>query len=342
MKKIAVLLILLFVLIGCAAPGAEPGASEPTAEPTPEPTQELEPTLDPSDPLLQDAQAYADAQGIELEEALARLDAQQALDESGLQQALEENEAETFAGLWLQNEPEFRIVVAFTENGEQTIAPYLESFPYADLVEVRTHQYSLAELRAAQQETHSMMQELGVAANSGIQVQDNQVYLEIGNPDLLREELEAAGMELPEQVTVRAMGLEQPPDTLHPTTETATGPDGQTIYLPKNAPTNAGMDALIQGTLRLDENGCLRLEAGPEDEEAVLVIWPYDFSLRVEGDTVEVLNGAGEVVGRVDQELSMGGGHVSTTEIPDLPSDLCPGPYWITGDTQPLENVSPS
>lgn len=332
MKKIALLMVLLFMLAGCSAPGAEPGAAESTPEPTPEPTPS--PTLDPNDPLLQEAQAYAEAEGIELEEALARLDAQQALSESGLQEALMENEAETFAGLWLQHEPAFRIVVAFTENGEQTMAPYLETFPYADLVEIRTHQYSLAQLQAAQQEAHNTLQELGIGANSGISVQENQVYLEIGNPDLLREELEAAGVELPETVTVRAMELGQPPETLYPATETATGPDGETIYLPRQAPTGVGMDALIQGTLRLDENGCLRLEAG---DEAILVVWPYDFSLRVEGDTVEVLNGAGEVVGRVDQDLSMGGGNAPTVEIPDLPSDLCPGPYWITGDTQPLE-----
>src|SRR5690606_34731503 len=102
MKKIALLMVLLFMLAGCSAPGAEPGAAESTPEPTPEPS----PTLDLNDPLLQEAQAYAEAEGIELEEALARLDAQQALSESGLQEALMENEAETFAGLgWRKSPP---------------------------------------------------------------------------------------------------------------------------------------------------------------------------------------------------------------------------------------------
>jgi hypothetical protein len=68
--------------------------------------------------------------------------------------ALEANEADTFAGLWIEHEPEYRVVVAFVgDAGEEVIRPYLQTYPaLADIIELRTAQYTLAELLAAQQE----------------------------------------------------------------------------------------------------------------------------------------------------------------------------------------------
>ena len=51
--------------------------------------------------------------------------------------ALEQYEAETFAGLWLQHEPEYRVVVAFTRDGEKTIRPYVADTPLANLILAR-------------------------------------------------------------------------------------------------------------------------------------------------------------------------------------------------------------
>ena len=39
------------------------------------------------------------------------------------------NEKDTFAGLWIQHQPEHRFVVLVTHDGEETIRPYIEGEP---------------------------------------------------------------------------------------------------------------------------------------------------------------------------------------------------------------------
>lgn len=85
--------------------------------------------------LVQDAKVYAADQGIDLNEAVRRLKLQGAL--GGLGAQLATKERDTFAGLWIQHSPEFRIVVQFTCDGEETIRPYIENVPFADIVEVQ-------------------------------------------------------------------------------------------------------------------------------------------------------------------------------------------------------------
>ena len=327
------LVALLFLGAACAPapvePAAEPGAAEPAASPTP---------LDPDDPLVQDSRFYAEEMGISLEEAVARMNVQQALSESRLGEALERNEAETFAGLWLQHEPEYRVVVAFTRDAEETIAPYLEGLSFADYVEVRTHTYSMAELMRAQQEAMDIVQALGgLSAGAGIDVQENQVYLEVANRELFLEEVAAAGRTLPEQVVVRSFAPDTPPDQLRGGVETYTGPQGETIYFPMQGATNAYMEALIMGTLVLDEQGCLRV-TGPEGTGGDLIIWHQGFTVEVDGETITVLNEEGLAVARVGEPFEAGGGGGGAApEIPGVPIEACPGPYWILGSIEPLE-----
>jgi hypothetical protein len=71
----------------------------------------------------------AEALGISVDEAVRRFQLQEAIGPLGAQ--LEANEADTFAGLWLQQEPEFRVVVAFTQDGEATMQPYVAGTPLA-------------------------------------------------------------------------------------------------------------------------------------------------------------------------------------------------------------------
>ncbi len=296
------------------------------------------PTLNPNDPLARDAQQYAQDQGSPLEEGVARMQIMQTIGE--LQPLLETNEADTYAGLWLEHEPEFRVVVAFTQGGEETIRPYIEGKPYEHLVHVTTAQYTYAELQAAQQEAHRVLVEAGITASaSSINVQANQVELTIGNPELLRQDLEAAGLTLPDQVVVLAIDPANLPPSNQGGVETYTGPDGQTIYFPKQPPAAAYMDALIEAELYLDDDGCLRLD--PENpDEGFLVLWHHDFSLRISDGAIEVLNGGGLSVARVGERVRFGGGAMQSTDsqsgldnaIPGMPIEACPGPYWVLGD----------
>lgn len=106
-----------------------------------------------------------------------------------------------------------------------------------------------------------------------------------------------------------------------------------TIFFPQQEPVEGErvvMTALIFGELRLVD-GCLRVGSGPGH----LLVWPPGFSLSTENDGVEILNGAGQVVARVGEEVHMGGGEVPFIEEAartrlKIPAD-CPGRYWIVG-----------
>lgn len=329
-----VLWLAVFVLTSCT--GSEPPAGEPAAvNSTAEPT--VRPTVDLDDPAVQDALQYAEDMGISPEEAVSRMEVQQALGDSGLESALMANEADTFAGLWLQYEPEYRVVVAFTRDGEETIQPYVEDESFADFVDVRNdYRYTLAELQEAQQQGMQTLQDLGIAASSGIDVQENEVTLTVGNPALLQEELEAAGLALPEPVVVEAIDPDNLSDALRGGVTTYEGPEGQPIYLPRQAPTEVYLEAEVDGRLILDENGCLRLEDERSDEQR-LILWHAGHSLRF-GDGIEVLNDSGEVIARVGEEIYGGGGYLDSQApaIPGMPIDACPGPYILLGMLPPL------
>lgn len=335
-KHPLVLFILLVALLAACTPSSEPAGPAPQS--TTEPAVPTDTPALPTD-IFPEVQSYAEEYGITIEEAAQRLDWQNAIGD--LNAALEANEAETFAGLWIEHEPEYKVVVAFTENGEGRLEPYLAGQPFASIVEVRQFEYSWAELRAVQEELTAAIQTLEpLNFSSGIDVQNNTVTLTVANPDALLAELETAGYTLPPVVVVEAINPDDIPDDTRGGVTEYPGPDGQTIYFPRQGPAVAHMDALMQGVLALDEAGCLRVEypgMEADGELGPLVIWHHDFTLQIEGDTIEVLNGEGVVVGRVGEEVSMGGGGGNQVALPGMPLDACPGPYWILGSMETLE-----
>lgn len=127
--------------------------------------------------LERDARWYADHFDVSLEEAIYRLQLQGAVGE--LNATLREREPNTFAGLWIQNVPEYRIIATFTANGSETIRPYIENQKYAAHVEVRTASVPLAELEIVQEEIYTEIVGLGLDAISGLDVINNRITLEV-------------------------------------------------------------------------------------------------------------------------------------------------------------------
>ncbi len=304
------LALLSVLLAACSAP-ARPGALAPT------------PTVDFA--ALPDTQQYAEAFNVSPEEAGRRLQIQQWLGESGLEARLASEQAATFGGLWIQHEPEYKIVVAFTRDGERTLAPYIEGLPFAADVEVRTVRYTHAELRAIQDEISDAIQKLGMTASTATDVINNQVVVLVANAAELTQDLAAAGVQLPEAVAIQENG--GPRAGNRPQLDTLTTPDGRRIYFPKQGGNGPYMMALAEGIL-IEENGCLRLDSlsGPTRP----IVWPNQQTLRIGADGVlEVVNKDGEVGGRVGAAIRMGGGEGALPEGLTLPN--CPGPYWIAG-----------
>jgi hypothetical protein len=164
-----------------AAPGIynTPRPAPPNGGPTPPVIDDAFRAAMEKEPLLLEATMYAQRFGISVDEALKRLKMQDA--PRVLQNVLEQEESATFGGLWLQHEPDFRIVVAFTRDGEETMKKYAgyiaeETMPY---VEVRTVRFSLAEMKDAQLKMIDALRNLDIASDSGVYVIDNNVGVNI-------------------------------------------------------------------------------------------------------------------------------------------------------------------
>jgi hypothetical protein len=140
MKRIFVACLLIVTFIaGITSVVTSQEDNPPSIQGTTEPV-----VLSPREALEKDARWYADRFGVSVEEAVHRLELQEPIGNLGAM--LVEQERETFAGLWVQNEPEYRVIVAFTANGEQTIQPYIAGQPYQASIEVRTVAHTLYEL----------------------------------------------------------------------------------------------------------------------------------------------------------------------------------------------------
>ncbi len=169
--------------------------------------------LSPDDPLVQDARMYAKDRGIPLEEAVRRLRIQvdSAEDVADLERRLRKNEADTFAGLWLQHEHEYRYVVLFTLHGEKTLRPYVEGGPLEDTVEARSGaDATMAELHFAQREADRITRSLNIATASGIDIKKNRAEVYVPDRARLEVALRKAGVRLPEHVTVVEESLPVP------------------------------------------------------------------------------------------------------------------------------------
>ncbi|MEA3488600.1 MAG: hypothetical protein U9R10_05045 [Euryarchaeota archaeon] len=165
------------------------------------------------DPLLYDAQGYASDTGVSIDEARHRFQLQDIAGELGAE--LTTNETETFAGLWIVHTPEFRVVVQFTRDSEETIKPYLKRHTeLANIVEVRTANVSLTELRIAQVDATYSVSAFDIRVESGISLLNNSVELYVLKADRSRfdDALQIGEIQLSDKVrviTVEELSVEE-------------------------------------------------------------------------------------------------------------------------------------
>jgi hypothetical protein len=320
------LVVLGWVLAACGPATPDAGLS-PVA--TPGLSDEVG-TLPEGEVLDQDAEAYASEYDLDLEEARRRLALQDAIGE--LNAELTDKERATFAGLWVEHTPEFRMIVRFTERGAETLMPYIEGGPLEDIAEVRGADATHEDLRAAHQAAMSAVGKLGISVTSAVDVVGNRVEIHVADRVWFAAQLEYAGIELPDHVELVVVGGLSAKEI-----DICATPEVPGVAFPRQGPIEgprAVMQALMIGRLVLVD-GCLRVESFHGDE-SLLAIWPPEFGLAAEGDEIHVLDGAGQVVARVGEEVYMGGGGGSASGLADcvreqLPA-ACRGPYWIVGD----------
>ena len=122
-----------------------------------------------------DARVYAAQYGVSVKEAKRRFALQDAAGDLNAQ--LIAKESATFAGLWLEHSPQFKVVVQFTGTNKPNIATYTQNKDLTALVEMRTAKVSLVDLEKAQMKAFSSFVNSGVRAESGLNVQKNHVEI---------------------------------------------------------------------------------------------------------------------------------------------------------------------
>ncbi|HJH27157.1 MAG TPA: hypothetical protein C5S37_10425 [Methanophagales archaeon] len=163
----------------------------------------------PAKELLFDAQVYASNMNVSVEEAILRFQLQDIAGD--LDAELTTNETETFAGLWIEHTPEFRVVVQFTRDGEETIRPYMKQYAkLANLVEVRTAKVPLVDLQKAQANASYSARALDIPVESDINVFNNSVelYVAKANKSQFDNALQKGNIRLPDKVKVRVITVD--------------------------------------------------------------------------------------------------------------------------------------
>ncbi len=306
---------MALLLAGCA-----PAAHRP-AEPA------LAPTATISDALRRDAEQMAEQLGISLEEAIRRASLQDIIGD--LNAELEQTEADTFAGLWIEHEPQYRVVVAFTRDGEEILEPHLASRSIPELT-IRQARFTYAELQAMQAQAARELGKLDFEVSTSISVPDNRVEVYVSDRVWFESELRRVGALLPdgvELVIVEGGSTARDMDLL-------LTPPVPGIAFPRQKPTEGvrvSMLAQLIGTLRL-EGVCLKVQS--LDGAVLLPIWPPEFTLRLDGEHLLVIDGAGQVAARAGEEVYLGGGYVGVTDewvLQQVPA-ACRGEYFVVGN----------
>lgn len=108
------------------------------------------------------------------------------------------------------------------------------------------------------------------------------------------------------------------------------------VFLVQATVPSAVMDALFQGRVVADANGCLRLDSVDD----ATVVWPAGYRLVRDGTQLLVRSPEGRTAGRLGGSFKLGGGEVDalhdglsiSAADRQIAQSRCPGKFWIVGD----------
>jgi hypothetical protein len=124
---------------------------------------------------LQDAESYTADFGVSVQEALRRMEIQEQVGE--LNGRLESLERATFAGLYLEHEPEFRVVARFTRDASATLGRYLAGTGLAAVVRPEPARHSLQQLQTRLEAANRATRGAGIRADGSLNVRENQAEI---------------------------------------------------------------------------------------------------------------------------------------------------------------------
>ncbi len=176
----------------------------------------------------------------------------------------------------------------------------------------------ITELQAIEQETIELLDSINQTYQTEINQSSQKVEVYVPNIMTLGNAMDEAGLKMPEHVVV--IERIDPPEGLNP---------DPSVHFPQLLvrPT-AYMDAQLFGKLELVD-GYLKVDG-------YTIIWLPGYFVHNNDGTIEVWDSEGNVVGRVGEDIYMGGGGISNPYVlplkkGTLPGDTLPGKeeYWV-------------
>lgn len=165
-------------IAACAALTAIVGV--PSANASPPPTD----TSAPTTAVQRDIDAYAQAYGVSAQEALRRLQIQEAA--GVLNARLIEDEVATFAGLYIEHTPQLRVVARFTRDAERTLAHHVGKGTLASVAQAQSAEVPLAQLVAEQAAAYESVRASGIPVSGSINLKDNRAEIHVESKDYSR------------------------------------------------------------------------------------------------------------------------------------------------------------
>lgn len=185
-------------------PMVEGGYPPPTPPLYPPPGSESRPAINRSSQvskaLLTDAKMYASANNVSVDEAVRRLIIQSIAE--NLNAELMKTEKATFAGLWLQHDPEFQVIVRFTGNGAKTLEPHLKNTPITNLVKFQTAEVNFEDLKQEQNQAAQILAQSNMPFRTGINVIDNRVEIYVLDLAGVTAFIRNSGISFPEHTRI--------------------------------------------------------------------------------------------------------------------------------------------
>jgi hypothetical protein len=295
--------ILLAFLTPAADAQPNPG-SYPTIETAPPAGFGAAPPGPDGRPSGGEAGWYAQAYGVSEAEAQRRMRLQHEVGaEIGrIRPRLEAEQRGNYADIWIEHAPEWRVVVGFVRDPEATLRRYTSN----PLFVARQVRHSLAELQAGQEEAFAQLRRLGIPAEGGTYVSDNEVRISAAVDGPRVAALLASGR-LRVRPFVRVTGA----DALDPA-EPVTDEARRFVRILPQARHRTGSETseLNIGTIVL-RDGCFRLDGPGEDDPFAFFGAETGVRLDEAGALTLYRRGPGGYGGepaRVGERMVLGGG----------------------------------
>lgn len=282
---------------------------------------------------------YAREECVSLADATRRMKVQQRDPNNpdsieNVQSRLQQNEAATFAGLWIEHQPTYRVVVAFTRDGATTLGKYTRDPVF---VGVDRGGPTLAELNATRERLARELQGLGARPSlSTVDVRAGRVEIGVlGDLTAFKAAVARGEVQLPPFVHLQLPGPFKHAAPALPA-------DWQKVVraFPRARYRHGGHvpDVLRTGTVVL-ENGCLRLSG---ERRNSVIVWPNEAALDLtQPGKVRILNRISGKTVEVGNRIDLGGNSGKLAEDQEVvgADPACPGPYFAMGNFEPFDEA---